>query len=65
MRRTPKPHMPLLAHPTWQKLQLHIRDGPLFFWRGGGGGGGGGGGDEKSLSANFFFSYAPLQTIFF
>ena len=34
-----------------------VRDGPLFFWRGGG--------DEKSLSANFFFIYAPLQTIFF
>ena len=26
---------------------------------------GGGGGDEKSLSANIFFIYATLQTIFF
>ena len=25
MRRTPKLHMPLLAHHNWQKLQIHIR----------------------------------------
>ena len=52
---------PWLLSAVENDNNMHVRDGPLFFWRGGGWGGG----VEKFPNANFFCNYSYSNDFIF